>query len=284
MKKGTLITGKWNKKTYTIEKVLGKGSIGKVYLVKDKKGKKFALKCSDDIRSITNEFNFLKNISFSFAPKVYELDDGYINYVYKHFFIMEYIEGVDLKTYFTRENDIKKILAKILDLSTYLDEIYKSGYIYWDINISNIIIEKDTKSIKIIDFAGVSKVGQSIKEYTPSYNAQSFLDKSYYDDRSLVFSINMLIVSIITKKTYNPLTNNIENIIYKIKEFKINKDIKGLIIRGLKGEYKISAYIYDMENMISPNKSSYYNQVIDKVFITSIGLFLVFLSFLIKNI
>ena len=64
MKKERLIRGKWNKKTYTIEKTLGKGSIGIVYLVKDENKNKFALKCSDDIASITNEFNILKKCHF----------------------------------------------------------------------------------------------------------------------------------------------------------------------------------------------------------------------------
>lgn len=284
MIKENIIQSKWNKKIYIIEKILGKGSVGTVYLVKDETGNKFALKSSDNMRSITSEFNILKKLSFSFIPKVYELDDGYINHSYKYFFVMEYIEGQNFKKYFKKGTEIKSLLSKILDLSIYLHTIYKLGYIYWDINLENIIIEENTNDIKIIDFAGLSKIGQSIKEYTPSYNAQSFLDKPFYDDRSLVFSINMLIVSIFTKKTYNPLTNNINDIIYKTKELKIDNNVGNLVIKGLKCEYKIDEYIYDLKKILNLNEKSYYTKFIDKIFITSIGLFLIFLSFLIKNI
>lgn len=277
-----IIKGRWNKNIYIIEKELGRGNIGTVYLVRNNKGKKIALKCSDDIASLTTEFNVLKKLSLSFIPKVYDLDDAYIKDSYKYFFVMEYIEGICLNEHIKNKSNIEELLEISYELSKKLYDIYKLGYTYWDIKFENIIIEKNTKKLKLIDFGGVTKNNHSIKEYTPSYNINSFLDTPFYDDRALVFSVNLLLISSLTKQSYNPLTNNIEDIIYSMKPLEINDDIKTLITRGLKGKYNISDYIYDINNILNCNENLYIIKFIDRFFLISLSLFLIFLGFLFK--
>lgn len=277
-----IIKGRWNKNIYIIEKELGRGNIGTVYLVRNNQGKKFALKCSDDITSLTIEFNVLKKLSLSFIPKVYDLDDAYVGHGYIYFFVMEYIEGICLNEYVKGKSNIEELLQISYELSKKLYDIYKLGYTYWDIKFENIIIEKNTRKLKLIDFGGVTKNNHSIKEYTPLYNINSFLDTPFYDDRALVFSVNVLLISSLTKESYNPLTNNIEDIIYKIKTLKINDDIKTLITTGLKGKYNMNEYIHDIDNILNCNEKLYAIKYIDRFFFLSLSLFLIFLGVLFK--
>lgn len=282
-----IIRGKWNKNIYYIDKYLGEGSIGHVYKVSNQKGDLFALKVSEDILSITKEYKMMSKFSFlSVIPKVYELDDGYIEGEKIHFILMEYIEGAPLKDYLIKSLDIKSIFSIAYIIADAYHNLYKKGYIYWDVKLENILVDKKNEKIRIIDFGGVSKVGQSIKEYTPTYNINCWSDKFYKDDRSLTFSISMIIISLLHNKEYNPLTNKIEDIIYKIRNSNYDSSIKRLLINGLIGNYSIGRYIENLKMILQEDKylkNKYYKNWIDTLFWGSIGMFIVFIIFKLKE-
>ncbi|MBS4537578.1 protein kinase family protein [Clostridium sp. D2Q-11] len=286
MKYIDVVKGKWNKNIYYVENCIGQGSVGYVYKVVNKRGEKFALKSSEDLISLTKEYKMLNKFSYiSAIPKAYELDDGYIQGKNIHFIIMEYIEGISLKKYLLNNISIKKTLSIILIITEIFQQIYDSGYIYWDIKLENILVDRINMSIRVIDFGGVSKIGQSIKEYTPTYNIHCWRDKPYYDDKSLIFSINMILISLLYNKEFNPLTNSIQDIIYKIKTSDFNDGIKKLLINGLIGDYNIEKYKYTVKKIIQKNmfsKSKYCSNWIDALYWGSIGMFIFFIIFTVK--
>lgn len=287
MRYKNVIKGKWNKKSYYIDKFLEKGGIGNVYKVVDEEGIIFALKSSKDLISLTKEYKMLKKFSYMSAiPQVYELDDGYIQGEKIHFIIMEYIEGLSLKKYLLKDINIKDILSIAIIIAEILEEIYLKGYIYWDVKLENILIDKDNMKVRIVDLGGVSKIGQSIKEYTPTYNVHCWRDIAYYDDKSLIFAINMIIISFLYKKEYNPLTNSIEDISYRVKGSKFDTNLEKVLINGMTDNYNIRKYINELKNIIKEDKFIKYNYCrnwIDALFFGGIGLFIMFMFFTFKR-
>src|SRR3954453_17688957 len=75
---GTIITGKWHLKKYTIIKELGFGANGIVYLAKWN-NQQVALKMSDNGMSITSEVNVLKSFAkvqgSALGPSLLDVDD-----------------------------------------------------------------------------------------------------------------------------------------------------------------------------------------------------------------
>lgn len=274
------IKGKWTNKLFQIKKVIGKGGIGTVYKVKDENDKLYALKVSSNISSITKEFNLLKKLSdITFIPKVFNLDDVDGDKLY--FFTMEYIDGVPLKKYMKKNISISNTIGIVYILLETIDEIYKRGFTYWDFKLENILIDKKIKKLRLVDFGGVVEKGKTIKEYTPTYNSYCWGLREFSEEDSIVFSLSMIFVSMIYGKEYNPLTNKIEDIIYNIKHCKIEKKLKGLIIRGLKGKY--SSLEEYKKNLLSIIQSDNFNDKhidtvwIDYFFIISILFFLIFI-------
>lgn len=234
-----IVVGKWNKNKYTVLSKLGEGGVGAVYKVKDKKGQIKALKISRDINSITREFNMinkLKNIRN--IPKAYEVDDYNKNGNVYYFLVIEHIEGYNIKEIIKYGNmKVKDVIGIGIVLLNILERIYKIGYIYVDIKPENIMIDKKKKRVSFIDFGGVIEKGQGIKEYTPAYSILSWGIDGYNDYvTNLIFSVAMIITSMMLKKEFNPLVNNLNQVVSSIKLLIVDNRFKKCLIKALKGE------------------------------------------------
>lgn len=277
---GEVIKGKWNENRYIVLKKLGQGGIGSVYKVKDRFGNIKAIKISSDINSITREYEFIKKFkNLSIVPRVYELDD-YNKYGERfHFFVLEYIDGYNLKEIMkVKDFNLKDSLIIAVIVLKNLKTIYDLGYIYGDIKLENIMIDRNSKKIYLIDFGGAMGKNLGIKEYTPTYNIFSWGLDSNDHSTSMIFSVNMLLTSVILKQEPSPLLKNIKDVSLELKEEKIDKRAKKLIIDGLNGRYKdINIYISDIKSIVS-NKSTYKNiDIINFFFKGSILIFLLVL-------
>lgn len=235
-----VIKGRWNGNTYNIIKKIGQGGIGEVYKVKDKNKKIYALKISKDICSITREYDILMKMkSIDFVPNVYEIDDYVGKNSIFYFFIMDYIEGICLNDYFRGiKYNIEKLLKIITTLSIMVENIYRLGYVYVDIKPQNIIISKENKKIFLIDFGGVIEKCCSIKEFTPTYNMVSWrLNFKMKRIENIIFSLSMLMISLISNQEFNPLLVDISKVKYNIETLGIDYSLKQILIKGLNGRY-----------------------------------------------
>src|SRR5699024_2061505 len=70
---------------------------------------------------------------------------------------------------------IKTSIYDTCQLLQQLDVLHKMGYVFGDLKNDNILINtKDKPTVRLIDVGGVTKMGQSIKEYS------NFFDRGYW--------------------------------------------------------------------------------------------------------
>ena len=267
------IRGKWNKNIYKVMRLIGSGNFGRVYKIQDLKGNIRAIKISKDILSITNEYTAMVKLKdMSFVPKVYDMDDWEYKKEIYHFIVMDYIDGKNLRDInIYKKLDDKTIFRIGQILVNILKEIDKLGYKYTDIKLENIMINK-SNNVYFIDWGSLVEKNKPTKEYTPSYNINSWNVKfDYTYEVSILFSITMIMVNLLAVEEYNPLIYDIKQVMDKIEDFPIKRDWKLFLIDGLKGRYKtFSQYAIFLGLLLEDNKS--YNNLskIDYLLIMSI--------------
>ena len=213
---------------YTDISLLGKGSYGSVYLVKDKTDKYFADKriklagrCNYEKQSIINEVRLL---SCHNSPFIIELKESYVKDNIMHL-ITEYASRGDLSKIIKRykknnryfdEDTIKKYLFQIC---MGIDYLHKNNIMHRDIKSANVFMMKD-KSIKIGD-VGIIKILSSAVDYTrthigtPYYMSPEIYKRQKYNAKTDVWAIGILLYEMMTLKLpYN--ASNINQLKYKI--------------------------------------------------------------------
>ena len=144
-------------------KLLGKGSFGKVYLIRQKKTEKlYAMKIlSKEYLKEKNEQEHTKTerqlLSQLNNPFIINLYYAFQNEKYL-FLISDFIQGGDLFFHLRRERFFSNEKSKfyICELILALEYLHKKNMIYRDLKPENILIDK-TGHIKLTDF-GLSKI------------------------------------------------------------------------------------------------------------------------------
>lgn len=234
-----LITSKWSCKKYILQKKLGSGGIGEIFLAIDEKGELVALKCSKDIISITKEYNFLCQFKDkSFAPKVYILDDFMKDGEVYHYFSMEYIQGETLKSAVKKGKLSYKAKLNLISLiAKIIKQVNDKGYIYTDLKFENIMIDRKNEIIRLIDFGSLVKVGCTAKEYTPMYDRMCWKRGNRIADMSYqIFALAILMIAILLGRTIDPTKESLETIIKKLKQDKFPRKLYDIINKSLQGK------------------------------------------------
>jgi len=242
------IKGMWTGKSYIMLKRLGAGGVGEIYLVKDKEERRLALKISDDMISITKEFNFLCKLKDkNFIPKAFDLDDFTNQGKIYHYFTMEYIEGNNLKSVIRNSQLSFKtkldIISIIIDIIRQINEV---GYIYTDLKHENIMIDEKNKLIKLIDLGSLVENGKTVKEYTPMYDrlcwerGKRIADLSYQ-----TFVIAILFISMLLNRSLDPDKEKLEITIKSLKKRKVPTKVFEIITRCIEGKIKDCETLYN---------------------------------------
>lgn len=178
VQRGTVVTGKWERQSYTIIRTIGSGMIGTVYLCRNQ-GKQYALKMGRHPTALVREVNILKRFNKvrdqPLGPFLFDVDDWQTdNYQAHPFYVMEYIDGVRLESY-VKQHGPKSIGVLLFQMLQQLETLHKMGYVYGDLKNDNILITRKGKpEVRLIDVGGVTKMGQSVKEYS------NFFDRGYW--------------------------------------------------------------------------------------------------------
>lgn len=281
---GSVITGKWNKIKYTIIKTLGSGENGNVYLVKSNNNN-YALKMSQDTINLSNEIRIAQrlnktqgsNLGFS----IFDIDDFAISGKNYTFYIMPYYKGLNIEQYLFGKSE-KEYLLLFKKIINILVLIHKQGMIYGDLKPEHIVIDPVNKKIALIDFGGITKLGQGIRQYTEIYDRGSWRagDRKadpHYD----FFSLAMIFVQTGLGKNklvkifkHSGRFNGIYDIIPKVNVLKpLSPIIKNIFRSHLTDPNEIINQIdKQLENLIQQKKA---NKWIDWAFILTLLLFII---------
>lgn len=199
---------------YQVDKEIGRGAMGMVYLGHDPKiGRTVAIKTL----MLSQEFEGDKLVEvkerfFREAETAGRLNHPNIVTIYDvgedqdmSYIAMDYLKGMDLLGYSKKENLLPptEVLQVIMKVADGLDYAHKQKVVHRDIKPANIIYDKDTGVLKVTDF-GVACLTDTSKTKTgtilgsPSYMSPEQLAGKRVDGRSDLFSLGATMYQLLT--------------------------------------------------------------------------------------
>ncbi len=215
---------------YKIEKELGRGAMGVVYLGRDPKiNRKVAIKTLDYSQFSKKELGTVKNRFFREAEAAGRLSHSNIVTVYDMgeeqdfaFIAMDYVSGVPLSDYTMNETllPVREVYRIIQIVAQALDYAHAQNIVHRDIKPGNVMYNPDDKQVKITDF-GIARITDSVKTRTgsfmgsPSYMAPEQMTGARVDGRADIYSLGVSFYQLLTGAL--PFeADSLANLAYKI--------------------------------------------------------------------
>ncbi len=198
---------------YEVERQLGKGAMGVVYLGKDPRiNRTTAIKTfrfTDDFEE--GEISELKQKFFREAESAGTLSHPNIVTIYDAgdeqdlaYIAMEYLEGEDLQQYIRKDNllPMRKVIGYVADIADGLDYAHQRGIVHRDIKPANIMLLKNGM-VKITDFGiaritATSQTQTGVVKGTPYYMSPEQFSGEKVDGRSDIFSLGVMMYQLLT--------------------------------------------------------------------------------------
>jgi serine/threonine protein kinase len=195
---------------YEIIEELGKGGMGKVYRVEDKKiSAEIALKLirpdisvdKKTIERFSNELKTTRMISHRNVCRMFDLGEDKGAY----FITMEYVPGEDLKSLIrmSKRLEVGTAISIAKQVCDGLAEAQRLGVVHRDLKPSNIMIDKDGNA-RIMDF-GIARslqakgiTGTGVIIGTPEYMSPEQAEGTDVDQRSDIYSLGVILYEMVT--------------------------------------------------------------------------------------
>ena len=201
---------------YQIEKELGKGAMGVVYLGKDPKiGRVVAIKTMALAQEFeADELVEVKERFFREAETAGRLSHPNIVTIYdageEHdlcYIAMELLKGKDLAPFVKQPNLLppEKAVSIVARVADALGYAHKQNIVHRDIKPANIMYEPEADQVKVADF-GIARITDSSKTKTgmvlgtPSYMSPEQLSGKKVDGRSDLFSLAVSLYQLLCGK------------------------------------------------------------------------------------
>ena len=195
---------------YDVLEELGRGGMGRVYKVFDRRVKEeVALKLlrsdiADDpnmVERFSNELKFARKIVHRNVARMYDLgeEEGVL------YITMEFVPGEDLKAFIKRAGRLsyEKSIAIIEQVCEGLTEAHKLGLVHRDLKPQNIMIDKagnahimDFGIARSLDTEGITDAGAVIG--TPDYMSPEQVGGEDVDQRSDLYSLGVILYEMVT--------------------------------------------------------------------------------------
>jgi serine/threonine-protein kinase len=199
---------------YQVEKELGKGAMGVVYLGRDPKiGRVVAIKTlalSSEFEG--NELVDARERFFREAETAGRLQHQHIVTIFdageEHdlaFIAMEFLKGVDLTAYAKAGHllGVPVVLSIVTRVALALAYAHRQHVVHRDIKPANIMFELATDTVKVTDF-GIARITDSSKTKTglvlgtPSFMSPEQLAGKKVDGRSDLYSLGVMLFQLLT--------------------------------------------------------------------------------------
>lgn len=191
---------------YEIERELGRGAMGIVYLGKDPKiNRQVAIKTLDYSQFSESEVKTIKARFFREAEAAGRLNHPNIVTVYDvgeenglSFIAMDYVQGVSLGQHTKPEVllPVKKVYEIIAEVAETLDYAHRQKIVHRDIKPGNIMYNPNDESVKITDF-GIARITDSVRTTTgsfmgsPSYMAPEQMTGTNVDGHADIYALGV---------------------------------------------------------------------------------------------
>ena len=192
---------------YQVEKELGKGAMGVVYLGKDPKiGRVVAIKTMALSQEFdADELQDVKDRFFREAETAGRLNHPHIVTIFdageEHdlaYIAMEFLKGKDLAPFIKPDNllPLPKVMSIIARVSEALSYAHNNNVVHRDIKPANIMYELESDTVKVTDF-GIARITDSSKTKTgmvlgtPSYMSPEQLSGKKIQGSSDLFSLGV---------------------------------------------------------------------------------------------
>jgi CHASE2 domain-containing sensor protein/tRNA A-37 threonylcarbamoyl transferase component Bud32 len=199
---------------YQVEKELGKGAMGTVYLGQDPKiNRVVAIKTMELAQNFEDdEVDEVKERFFREAETAGRLNHPNIVTIFdvgeEHdlaYIAMEFLKGQDLTKYTKPDRllPVDKVLKIAVQAAEALDYAHGENVVHRDIKPANIMYEVDSESVKLTDF-GIARITDSSRTKTgmvlgtPSYMSPEQLSGRKVDGRSDLFSLGVMLFQLCT--------------------------------------------------------------------------------------
>jgi len=209
------------------EDYIGKGTFSKVYIGYEKNAskKKYAIKKiyrksnQKYVKYLNLEIEIMNKLNHKNIIKLYDTI-----YTEKYVFLVLELCDTDLYTYIHNniitEKDTQYIVKQIIEAIKY---IMDNNIVHRDLKPHNILINKDTKEIKLCDFGFAREFKDTLLTDTicgsPLYMAPELLQNQKYNIKSDIWSLGIIMYEIVMKN--HPFkSNNISDLINKINNNK----------------------------------------------------------------
>ena len=198
---------------YEIERELGRGAMGTVYLATDPMiGRKLAIKAVDFSALIGDERETFRGRFFREAEAAGRLSHPHIVTVFDAgeeqntaYLAMDYVPGETL-AHFARPDrllTLEAVYRLLAQAAEALDYAHRQRVIHRDVKPGNMIYNQDEERIKVTDF-GIARVTDGTRTRTgtimgsPSYMSPEQLAGETVDGRSDVFSLGVTLFQLLT--------------------------------------------------------------------------------------
>jgi serine/threonine-protein kinase len=216
---------------YEIERELGKGAMGAVYLGKDPKiSRTVAIKTmalsqefeADELEEVKERFfreaETAGRLTHPNIVTIFDAGDEHdLAYI-----AMEFLKGDDLSKYVKKDSllPLKQVLSLIQRSADGLDYAHQHNVVHRDIKPANIMWDPGSDMVKITDF-GIARITDSSKTKTgmvlgtPSYMSPEQLAGKKVTGQSDIFSLGVMLFQMVTGKL--PFTgDSMASLMYKI--------------------------------------------------------------------
>ena len=195
---------------YQIIEEIGKGGMGRVYKVLDKKlDEEIALKlikseiASDKktVERFSNELKIARKIGHKNVARMFDLNEEHGT----HYITMEYVQGEDLKRLTRKLGQFSagQAIPLAKQICEGLAEAHRLGIVHRDLKPQNVIVDEDGNA-RIMDFGialtrktkGIT--GSGVMIGTPEYMSPEQVEGKDVDQRSDIYSLGVILYEMMT--------------------------------------------------------------------------------------